>query len=78
MFCIAQTKFYVDKIVENENFRGMQSVWGVECRIVGFGRNTRVKIPLWRFRRIWDDNNNIVLQELECDITHWIELSQVM
>jgi len=45
---------------------------------VGFGRNTGVKTPLWRRRRIWDDNINIVLQELECDIMHWIELTQEM
>jgi len=50
----------------------------VECRILGFGRNTRVKTPLWRCRRIWDDNNNIVLREMECDIMHWIEMTHEM
>jgi len=37
-----------------------------------------VKMPLGRPRRRWEDNIKMDLQEVECGVVEWIELSQDM
>ena len=78
MIYIAHPNFAVDKIEKNEI--------GEACRAYGEGNavqcvlegNTGVRPPLWGSRRKWQDNNQMQLQEVMCDVMDWVELFDEM
>jgi len=47
-----------------------------EKRVQGFGEETWEKRPLGRPRCRWEDNIQMDLQEVGCEVMDWIELAQ--
>ena len=47
-----------------------------ERRVQGFGGETWEKRPLVRTKHWWEDNIQMDLQEVACEVMDWIELAQ--
>jgi hypothetical protein len=56
--------------------RGMQHVWGREVYTGLWWGNLKGKRPLGRYRRRWEDNIKMDIQEVGCEVIYWTDLAQ--